>query len=125
MPWTFDETIETGLTESEAARRFAEEGPNELPSSVRRGVLDIALEVIREPMFLMLVACGTLYLFLGEPADAAMLLGFVFVVMGITIVQERRTENASEALRDLSSSPVNWDSATSASSAARSYAGTG
>ena len=32
-----------------------------------------------------------------------MLLGFVFVVMGITIVQERRTERALEALRDLSS----------------------
>jgi Ca2+-transporting ATPase len=32
-----------------------------------------------------------------------MLLGFVFVVMGITIVQERRTEHALEALRDLSS----------------------
>jgi len=103
MSWTFDETLETGLTESEAARRFAAEGPNELPSSVRRGVLAIALEIIREPMFLMLVACGMLYLFLGEPTDAAMLLGFVFVVMGITIVQERRTENALEALRDLSS----------------------
>ena len=32
-----------------------------------------------------------------------MLLGFVFVVMGITIVQERRTERALDALRDLSS----------------------
>ena len=32
-----------------------------------------------------------------------MLLGFVFVVMAITIVQERRTERALEALRDLSS----------------------
>ena len=32
-----------------------------------------------------------------------MLLGFVFVVMGITIYQERRTERALEALRDLSS----------------------
>ena len=32
-----------------------------------------------------------------------MLLGFVFVVMAITIVQERRTERALDALRDLSS----------------------
>jgi Ca2+-transporting ATPase len=53
-------------------------------------------------MFLMLVAAGTLYLFMGEPADALMLLGFVFVVMGITIRQERRTERALDALRDLS-----------------------
>ena len=92
-----------GLTQSEAARRLAEEGYNELPSSRRRNSLAIALEVIREPMFLLLVACGVVYLFLGEPKEALMLLGFVFVIMGITIVQERRTERALDALRDLSS----------------------
>lgn len=54
-------------------------------------------------MFLMLVAAGTLYLLMGEPQDALMLLGFVAVVMAITIIQERRTEHALEALRDLSS----------------------
>ena len=103
MSWTFDEKTETGLTEAEAAKRLSDDGANELPASARRGVFAIALEVVREPMFLMLVACGTLYLIVGEPADAAMLLGFVFFVMGITIVQERRTERALEALRDLSS----------------------
>lgn len=44
-----------------------------------------------------------MYLLLGDPVDALMLLGFVFVVMTITIVQARRTEHALEALRDLSS----------------------
>jgi len=92
-----------GLTQTEAARRLADEGYNELPSSRRRNSFAIALEVIREPMFLLLVACGVVYLFLGEPKEALMLLGFVFVIMGITIVQERRTERALDALRDLSS----------------------
>ena len=32
-----------------------------------------------------------------------MLMGFVFVVMGLTLYQERKTERALEALRDLSS----------------------
>ena len=36
-------------------------------------------------------------------ATAGLLLGFVGVVMGITIFQERRTEHALEALRDISS----------------------
>jgi len=103
MPWAFDEINDRGLSEEEAERRLASEGPNELPGTAQRGIVAIALEVLREPMFLMLVACGILYLFLGEPTDATMLLGFVFVVMGITIVQERRTERALEALRDLSS----------------------
>ena len=93
----------TGLTEQEALLRLQQGGPNELPSREQRGLLAIAWEVVREPMFLLLVAAGTLYLVMGEPKDALMLLGFVFVVMGITIVQERRTEHALEALRDLSS----------------------
>jgi Ca2+-transporting ATPase len=92
-----------GLTEAEADARLRQEGANELPAQGNRSVLAIAIEVAREPMFLMLAAAGTLYLLMGEPADASMLLAFVFVVMVITIVQERRTERALDALRDLSS----------------------
>ncbi len=92
-----------GLTEDEARRRLAHDGLNELPLEKNRGVLSIVFEVVREPMFLMLVAAGSLYLLMGEAADALMLLGFVFVVMAITVVQERRTERALDALRDLSS----------------------
>ena len=103
MAIRFDIQNVSGLTESCAAQRLREEGYNELPSSAQRSVLAIALEVVREPMFLMLVACGGLYMLMGELTDALMLLGFVFVVMGITIVQERRTERALEALKDLSS----------------------
>lgn len=93
----------TGLTSEEASRRFADEGPNELPASRKRSMWAIVLEVVREPMFVLLVGCGALYLLLGDTKEAAMLLGFVFVVMGITIYQERKTENALETLRDLSS----------------------
>jgi Ca2+-transporting ATPase len=92
-----------GLREEDARARLEEEGPNELPAQKKRSLLTIGFAVAREPMFLMLVAAGALYFFMGEAADALMLLGFVFVVMGITIIQERRTERALEALRDLSS----------------------
>jgi Ca2+-transporting ATPase len=93
----------TGLTEQEAAARLTRDGPNELPSRENRSLLAIVWEVVCEPMFLLLVAAGALYLVMGSPQDALLLLVFVFVVMGITIVQERRTEHALEALRDLSS----------------------
>jgi len=92
-----------GLTEEQARARLQAEGPNELPAQKQRSLLAIGLEVAREPMFLMLVAAGGLYLLMGSLGDALMLLGFVFVVMAITIIQERRTERALEALRDLSS----------------------
>ena len=93
----------SGLTSDEAQRRLVAEGPNELPSAKKRSLLHIVLEVVREPMFLLLAGCGALYLLLGDHQEALMLLSFVFVVMGITIYQERKTENALEALRDLSS----------------------
>jgi magnesium-transporting ATPase (P-type) len=93
----------SGLSEEEARTRLEREGLNELPTQKKRRLWSIVLEVAREPMFLMLVVAGGLYLFMGEPTDTLMLLGFVFVVMAITIVQERRTEHALDALRDLSS----------------------
>ena len=92
-----------GLSEAEAAARLRAEGFNELPSAKPRSIFAIGWEVVREPMFLLLVACGVIYLILGDREEALMLMGFVFVVMGITLYQERKTERALEALRDLSS----------------------
>jgi len=92
-----------GLSEEEVCARFARVGPNELPAQQHRGLIGIAIEVAREPMFLLLVAADLIYLLTGKTTDSLMLLGFVFVMMGITIVQERRTERALDALRDLAS----------------------
>jgi P-type Ca2+ transporter type 2C len=92
-----------GLTQSEAAHRFKLEGANELPSSKQRSVFRIAFSVASEPMFLLLIAGGMIYLALGDPQEAVLLLGFVLVIIGITFYQERKTERALEALRDLTS----------------------
>ena len=96
-------TAQVGLSDSQAHERLTADGPNELPTAKPRGIVAISVEVAREPMFVLLVAAGSLYLVMGQLGDALMLLAFVFVVMGITITQERRTERALEALRDLSS----------------------
>jgi len=93
----------TGLTSSEVKARLERDGFNELQSAKKRSIFHIAAEVFREPMFLLLVACGAVYLVLGDIEEAVMLLGFVFCVIGITIYQEGKTENALDALRDLSS----------------------
>ena len=92
-----------GLSQEEVNLKLKTEGYNELPSPDKRTIFTIALEVVREPMFLLLIACGSIYLVLGDLEEALMLLAFVFVIMGITFYQERKTENTLEALRDLSS----------------------
>jgi P-type Ca2+ transporter type 2C len=94
---------ETGLDPALAAARLRDEGPNELGLSQRRTLRDIAWEVLREPMFGLLLGAGAIYLAMGEPREALILLGFVFIIMGITALQERRTDKALDALRDLSS----------------------
>lgn len=92
-----------GLSEREAAERLRQEGYNELPSAKPRSILAIAFEVVREPMLLLLLASGTIYLLLGDTREALVLLGAIFVVIGITLYQESKTERALEALRELSS----------------------
>lgn len=93
----------SGLTQAQAQARLAAEGYNELPAAKKRGLAVIMLEVLREPMFLLLVAASTIYLLFGDLREALVLLASILVVMGITIYQSRKTENALEALRDLSS----------------------
>ena len=59
-----------GLTRDQALARLRADGPNELPSAKPRSFLAIAWEVLREPMILLLVAAGAIYLILGEPRDS-------------------------------------------------------
>ena len=54
-------------------------------------------------MFLLLIASVTIYLTLGDLREAIVLALSLLIILGITIFQERKTERALEALRDLSS----------------------
>jgi Ca2+-transporting ATPase len=92
-----------GLSSAQASTRMREEGPNEIPSAKRRGLLGLAREILSEPMILLLVACSAIYLVLGDLREAVILSLSVFVVVGISLFQNRKTERALEALRDLSS----------------------
>jgi P-type Ca2+ transporter type 2C len=94
--------LRAGLTEAQAVERLREVGPNLLPGLAPKSNWAIVREVLTEPMFLMLLAAGGIYLALGDRAEALFLLGFVFVVIGITLAQERRTQRALESLRELS-----------------------
>ncbi len=94
---------ESGLSAAQAAQRLVEDGPNALPGAQRRSLLSIAGETVREPMFLLLLAAGTLYLVFGDLQEGLTLFGFVVVTVALTLYQEGKTERAIEALRDLTS----------------------
>jgi Ca2+-transporting ATPase len=98
-----DIPIFRGLSYAEASDRLRREGPNEIPAATRRGWRRMALDLLREPMILLLLATGAIYFVLGEPRDAAVLLGSIVAVIVISLVQGQRTERSLERLRDLSS----------------------
>lgn len=92
-----------GLTDEDVLFRQTQHGFNELGPSTTRSFFDRIKGILKEPMFLLLVACGTLYLVLGDVKEGIMLLGFVFFIMGIEYYQERKTSKALDALKDLTS----------------------
>jgi P-type Ca2+ transporter type 2C len=91
-----------GLTKADAARLLMTDGFNALPGSEPKSLWRIVIDVLLEPMFLMLLVTGIVYLLIGDTAEAIFLLGSVFAVIGLTLSQERKTQRSLEALRDLS-----------------------
>ena len=91
-------TAERGLTSSEAARRLAEGGANELPSRPGGAKVRLLLETVREPIVLLLLAAGVLYLLFGEPRDSILILLFLAVIIGLDFYQGVQTEQALAAL---------------------------
>lgn len=93
----------TGLTNEAAKALLAEGGPNELPSAKPRNIFQQSWAVMKQPMLLLLLAAGTVNLFLAEPLDSLLLMAMVLIVIFISISQERKSETALSKLRDLTS----------------------
>lgn len=105
MPGVIEKTgpLLVGLRAEDALARLKSEGYNELAQPSRRTPLRIALGVVREPMFGLLLTAGALYLVLGDLQDALTLLVFACLSVSIAVIQESRAERVLEALRDLTS----------------------
>lgn len=92
-----------GLTLDAVQTRLQAEGHNELPTGPSHSLWQIAWEVVSEPIFLLLAGCGGIYFVLGDAQEAFILLGFIILIVGISLYQEQKTEQSLAALRDLSS----------------------
>lgn len=92
-----------GLSVEQARYRLRAHGYNELGIKEDKGIVRIVIDVLHEPMLLLLLSTGAIYLFLGEIADAILLMTFILVVIGITVAQERKTERALQTLQAMAS----------------------
>jgi Ca2+-transporting ATPase len=92
-----------GLTSIEAQGRLKTFGYNELSSSRSKSIWTLVIEVMKEPMFLLLITCGILYMILGDYKEGIILISTISIIILITFLQHRKTEKALEALKKLSS----------------------
>lgn len=90
-----------GLSSEEAGRRLQAQGFNEVADRERQGPLATLRGVLTEPMFLLLLVAAALYLLLGDLGEGLLLAFFALVSVGLVILQERRSEHALQALREL------------------------
>lgn len=91
-----------GLAASEAARRLEEKGKNKLAEGKSKSMLRRIWEQIKDPMVLMLVVAGIVSGFLGEVADAVIIMIVVALNAVLGIFQESKAEKAIEALQEMS-----------------------
>lgn len=92
-----------GLSKEDAVQNLSRYGFNELITAAPRKLWHIALEVVKEPMFLLLISCATLYMLVGDYREGIIMLCTILIIISITFYQSQKTERALEALKNLSS----------------------
>ncbi|KPK86628.1 MAG: magnesium-translocating P-type ATPase [Phycisphaerae bacterium SM23_33] len=92
------ETSSLGLPEDEAVRRRQRYGLNLLKPRKRSGKVALLLGQFKSPIILLLVFAAGLAFFLGDAADAAIILTIVLVSGLLGFWQERGAANAMERL---------------------------
>ena len=94
-------TDKEGLSSEEAARRLAQNGPNELQAAHHISPWTILFEQFKNVLIIILLIATALSVFLGEGVDAIAIGVIVLFAVGLGFVQEYRAERAIEALRQM------------------------
>ncbi len=87
-----------GLDEAGAAARLQQHGPNRPSVRAGRGPLLRFLSQLTQPLVLVLIAAGTVTVFLGAWVDAGVIFGVVLVNALFGFIQEGKAETALAAL---------------------------
>jgi Ca2+-transporting ATPase len=95
--------MENGLSSEDAEKKLKEFGYNELPDLTSKTWLDLFKQILREPMFILLISSSFIYMFIGDYREGIILLSTFSIIIFITYYQNLRTEQALRALRKLSS----------------------
>lgn len=92
----------SGLSNEEVSSSRTKNGTNSLEHQEKNHFLMSLLEMVKEPMFLLLVAAASIYYISGDYSDGIFMTVAIFLVAAISLFQEARSRNAIDALKKLS-----------------------
>jgi P-type Ca2+ transporter type 2C len=92
-----------GLDDAAVLKSREEFGANKTVYKKESRLIEILWEVVLEPLFLILIAAAAIYFLLGEYQEGIIMLFALALVSGISLFQERKSRNALDALKVMSS----------------------
>ena len=83
-----------GLSETEIPNLQQRYGKNSFRRQKPRHVLHIMTDIIREPMFILLMFACAIYFIVGHPTEGFMMLMAILLVAAISLYQDVRSTRA-------------------------------
>ena len=95
-----------GLNEQEVEDSRRLHGSNLITEKAGNVFFETLWDVVTEPMFILLLITAGIYFFVGQVKEGGIMAVSLLLVAGISFYQERRSKNAIDALRKISSSKI-------------------
>lgn len=100
MPYNIPSDL-AGLTDEALDQSRSTYGFNQ-PADPKKGAwYTMLLDILKEPMLLLLIAVSVIYVIVGNYSEALFMFGAIIVVSGISFYQDNRSKKALEALEKL------------------------
>lgn len=107
MPGTTKETSSLqGLSTEDVPSLQKQFGRNIFYAEPPRRFYHILIEIVKEPMFILLIVAATLYFILGEAEEGIMMLAATALVAAISVYQDVKSGNAIKALQQFTQPQV-------------------
>jgi Ca2+-transporting ATPase len=91
----------SGLSKIEVEQSRGKNGFNSIEHEKKNGLLFSIIEMIKEPMFLLLITATAIYFIIGEYGNGIFMGIAILLVSTISLYQESKSRNAIEALHKL------------------------
>ncbi len=90
-----------GLSAQELNSSRAQYGFNQVAPAERSTWYTMVLDILKEPMLILLIAVAVIYVIVGNYSESLFMLGAIIAVSGISFYQDNRSKKALEALEKL------------------------